>query len=146
MLIGRPVELADEARGRAAVGEAELEERRGARGDPDPVGRADQITGPLVAIRAEGGSDLRLVTVGLEDERLADVLGGHPPMSDGALEEHPEPVRLRRDGHEVPPGLATSVEEVLQALVGTHTSSPARSAPDMHVVVPLLQGQPPSPT
>jgi hypothetical protein len=60
-----------------AIGKAELEERLGTRGDPDPVRRADQIAAPLFAIRSEGGPDLCLVTVGLEDERLADVFAAH---------------------------------------------------------------------
>jgi hypothetical protein len=70
----QPVKVADEARTRPPVGEAELEERLGARRDREPVGRADQVAAPLVAAGAERGAHLGLVAVGLEDEREADVL------------------------------------------------------------------------
>jgi hypothetical protein len=58
-----------------AATRAELDERLGARRDPDPVGGADEVAAPpAVDLEAKQSADLGLIAIWLDDERLADVL------------------------------------------------------------------------
>ena len=73
------IEHAHEAHSRTTIREPQLKERLSALGEPDPVSRANEVAAPpAISVDAKRGSDLGLVTVGLDNEGQADAPPGYP--------------------------------------------------------------------